>query len=57
MNQRLSSTQPFDKAIASFVFFKSAEGLAQSTIYLYQKTLEHWGEIDISTWKTRSQQV
>lgn len=51
MNQRLSSTQPLDKAISSFIFFKSAEGLADNTIYSYQKILkqchERWGDIDV----------
>ena len=45
------SAQPYDKAIASFLYFKSAEGLLDHTIYSCQyilnQCLEKWGPVDI----------
>jgi integrase/recombinase XerD len=53
MNHSRSSTQPFDKAITSFLYFKSAEGLRDRTIQAYQYILEqclgHWGPVNVST--------
>ena len=53
MNRSRSSTQLYDKAITSFLYFKSAEGLRDRTIYSYQYTptqcLDHWGLVDITT--------
>ena len=53
MNRSRLGTQPFDKAIASFLYYKSAEGLLDHTIYSYQyilnQCLEKWGPVDITT--------
>jgi integrase/recombinase XerD len=53
MNRSSLCTQPFDKAITSFLFFKSAEGLLDHTIYSYQyilnQCLEYWGAVDVAS--------
>jgi integrase/recombinase XerD len=59
MNHSLSSMQLFDKAIASFLYFKSAEGLRDRSIDSYQRILnqcaEHWGPVNVT--KLTSQDV
>jgi hypothetical protein len=41
MNHSVSSTQFFDNAIASFLYFKSAEGLRDRSIDSYLRILDH----------------
>lgn len=57
MNRSSLCTQPFDKAITSFVFFKSAEGVLDKTIktyqYLLNQCLEKWGSVDITKVQSR----
>ena len=59
MNRCRLGTQPYAKAIASFLYFKSAEGLLDHTIYSYQyilnQCLEKWGPVDIT--KVTSQDI
>ena len=53
MNHSRSSTRPFDKAITTFLYFKSAEVLRDRTIqayqYIFNQCLEHWGLLNLST--------
>jgi hypothetical protein len=44
MNHSASSIQLFDKAIASFLYFKSAEGLRDRSIDSYQRILDQCAE-------------
>lgn len=57
MKRRPKSTQPFDKAITSYIFFKSAEGLSDRSIasyeYILGQCLERWGPIDIAAITSR----
>jgi hypothetical protein len=59
MNHSVSSTQLLDKAIASFIYFKSSEGLRDRSIDSYRHILnqcvEDWGPVNVT--KLTSYQV
>lgn len=52
MNHSRASMQLLDKAIAGFLYFKSAEGLADRSLDSYQRILnqcvEYWGPVTVS---------
>ena len=59
MNHSTSSSKPVSKAISGFLYFKSAEGLADRTFDSYKRTLQRWVDYegDINVTKITSQNV